>query len=71
MRSILLTAILASVGSASFLSQFKNSNVATPFDFGIPPEIGFAKAYYNFNLVYGIENSIDQGDQEGIIDAWI
>ena len=71
MKSILLTAILATVGFASKVSVLSYNNQATPFDLGLDANLGFVKAYYDVNFGYGLESSLDQGDQEGIMDAWI
>ena len=71
MKSILLTAILATVGFASKVSVLSFTNQATPFDFGLDANVGFAKAYYDVNFGYGLEGNIEQGETEGIMDAWI
>jgi hypothetical protein len=71
MKSILLTAILATVGFASKVSVLSYNNEASPIDFGLPTDLGTAQAFYDINFGYGLEGSIDQGDTEGIMDAWI
>lgn len=71
MKSILLTAILATVGFASKVSVLSYTNQATPFDFGLDATLGFARAYYDVNLGYGLEGSINEGDQDGVMDAWV
>jgi hypothetical protein len=71
MKSILLTAILATVGFASKVSVLSLNNQATPIDFKLPTDVGTATAYYDINFGYGLEGSIEQGDQEAIMDAWI
>jgi len=71
MKSILLTAILATVGFASKVSVLSLNNQATPIDFKLPTDVGTATAYYDINFGYGLEGNIEQGEQEGIMDAWI
>lgn len=71
MKSILLTAILATVGFASKVSVLSYTNQATPFNLGIDASYGFVKAFYDVNFGYGLEGSLDQGDQEGVMDAWV
>ena len=71
MKSILLTAILATVGFASKVTVLSYTNQATPIDFMLPTNFGVAQAYYDINFGYGLEGSIEQGDEEGIMDAWV
>ena len=71
MKSILLTAILATVGFASKVSVLSYTNKNTPIDFGIPAEWGSVSAYYDVNFGYGLEGNIEQGETEGVMDAWI
>jgi len=71
MKSILLTAILATVGFASKVSVLSINNAATPIDFGLPTDIGTATATYDINFGYGLESTIEQGESEGIMDAWV
>ena len=71
MKSILLTAVLATVGFARKVSVLSKTNQATPFDFGLPADFGVAQAYYDVNFGYGLEGNIEQGSTDGIMDAWI
>ena len=71
MKSILLTAILASVGFAFQPMVQTYTNQATPFDLGLDTKLGFVQAYYDVTLGVGLENNLEQGDQEGVMDAWI
>jgi hypothetical protein len=71
MKSILLTAILATVGFASKVSVLSYNNAATPIDFGFPADFGTGSAQYDINFGYGLEGAIEQGDSEGIMDAWV
>ena len=71
MRNILLTAILATVGFASKISVLSLNNQNTPIDFGLPTDFGTASAFYDINFGYGLESTIEQGDSEGVMDAWI
>ncbi len=60
MKSILLTAVLAVIGSASKIPVVSYSNV---FDLGLPADYGTASALYDINFGYGLESKIEQGDQ--------
>lgn len=71
MKSILLTAILATVGFASKVSVLSINNAANPIDFKLPTDFGTATATYDINFGYGLESTIEQGDSEGIMDAWV
>ena len=71
MKSILLTAILATVGFASKVSVLSYTNQANPIDFKLPTDFGTATAVYDINFGYGLESTIEQGDSEGIMDAWV
>jgi hypothetical protein len=71
MKSILLTAILATVGIASKVNVLSYTNQATPIDFGLPTNFGVAQAYYDVNFGYDLEGDIVQGDQDGVMDAWV
>jgi len=71
MKSILLTAILATVGFASKVSVLSLNNQATPFNLNLDAAVGLVTGYYDINFGYGLESTIEQGEQDGIMDAWI
>lgn len=71
MKSILLTAMLAVAGFASKVPVVSYTNQATPWDFGLSASTGFAQAYYDINFGYALESAFEQGDTDGVMDAWI
>lgn len=71
MKSILLTAMLAVAGFASKVPLVSVTNSDTPWDLKLPTDMGTATLEYDVNFGYGLEGSIDQGDTEGVMDAWV
>jgi len=71
MKSILLTAILATVGFASKVSVLSFNNDAKPINFGFPADFGTGSAHYAADFGYGLESAIEQGESDGVMDAWV
>ena len=69
MKILLAAAILATVGYAQQI-LVKKTNSADPWKLDIATKWGYAKAYYDYDFGYSVQNDFEQGETEGIMDMW-